>query len=710
MNQPDLERLAAGADPSPHAFLGAHESHESARVRVVRPLAEAVEIVVDSARSAAEHIGHGVWEATLQTMPEAYTVNAAYADGTAWQADDPYRFMPSIGELALHLWREGRLEEAWNELGARVMTHQGVVGTRFTVWAPNALAVRVKGSFNNWNGVLHSMRTMGASGVWELFVPETGSGAAYKFEILTRSGWIDKADPFARRTEVAPATASIVERSDFTWNDADWMRERASVNPHDRAMSIYEIHLGSWRDGMTYRTIADDLIGHLQHTGFTHVEFMPLAEHPYGPSWGYQVTGYYAPTSRWGTPDDLRYLIDRLHTAGFGVLMDWVPAHFPKDEWALANFDGTALFEHPDPNRGEHPDWGTKIFDYGRREVRNFLVANALYWLEEFHVDGLRVDAVASMLYLDYSREAGQWSPNQFGGRENLEAIDFLKEVTATAYRRSPGIVMIAEESTSFPGVTHPTDSGGLGFGGKWNMGWMHDSLQYMQRDPIHRSHHHGEITFSFLYAFSESYVLPISHDEVVHGKGSLLAKMPGDHWQQLANVRGYLTFMWAHPGKKLLFMGQEFGQLSEWSEARSLDWWMLDQPSHAGLQRMVASLNRLYRATPALWSRDNDPGGFSWIDGGNASDSLIAFIRHDRDGGSVACVHNFSGTPVEGYRLRLPSAGTWLEIHNSDAEEFGGSGVGNLGRIEAAEADGGAVATIRVPPFGGLLLAPNQG
>ena len=706
---PDIERIAAGADPQPHAYLGAHAIDGGAVVRIVRHLAAAVDVIADGDEFVAEHTGYGLWEAHLPAMPASYTVRTRYDDGGTWEADDPYRFTPSIGDLPLHLWREGRLEEAWKELGARVMRHQGIEGTRFTVWAPNALAVRVKGSFNNWMGGLHPMRTMGSSGVWELFVPEVLTGASYKFELLTHSGWLDKADPFARRTEVAPATASIVEQSAYEWGDEAWMRQRAETNPHEAAMSVYEVHLGSWREGLDYASIADELISHLDHTCFTHVEFMPLAEHPYGPSWGYQVTGYYAPTSRWGSPDELKLLIDRLHQAGYGVLLDWVPAHFPKDEWALANFDGTALFEHPDPNRGEHPDWGTKIFNYGRREVRNFLVANALYWLEEFHIDGLRVDAVASMLYLDYSREAGAWTPNEFGGRENLEAIDFLKEATATAYRRSPGIIMIAEESTSFPGVTHPTSGGGLGFGAKWNMGWMHDSLQYMQRDPIHRSHHHGEITFSFLYAFSENYMLPISHDEVVHGKGSLVAKMPGDHWQQLANARGYLTFMWAHPGKKLLFMGQEFGQLSEWNEARGLDWWMLDQPSHAGLQLLVRSLNTLYRATPALWAQDNDPAGFTWIDGGNVSDSLIAFLRRDREGRVVACVHNFSGAPVEGYRLKLPTAGAWRELLNSDATEFGGSGVGNLGRVVADQTDAGPVATIRVPPFGGLILQPED-
>ena len=715
MSAADLERIAAGADPQPHAYLGAHELSDgdpnggTAVVRAVRHLAASVTVIDDGGeRHEAEHLAHGVWQAKLPKRPESYRLHTVYGDGSTWESDDPYRFTPAIGELALHLWREGRLEEAWRELGARVMEHQGVPGTRFTLWAPNARAVRVKGSFNSWNGVLHPMRTMGASGVWELFIPAVAAEAVYKFELLTHDGWVDRADPFARRTEVPPATASIVEESGFEWNDDEWMRERAARNPHEAAMSVYEVHLGSWREGLDFGTIADELIAHLDATGFTHVEFMPLAEHPYGPSWGYQVTGYYAPTARWGSPDQLKGLIDRLHKAGYGVLLDWVPAHFPKDAWALGRFDGTPLFEHPDPHRGEHPDWGTLIFDYGRREVRNFLVANATYWLEEFHVDGLRVDAVASMLYRDYSREDGQWSPNEYGGRENLEAIDFLKEATATAYRRNPGVIMIAEESTSFPGVTHPTSGGGLGFGAKWNMGWMHDSLQYMQRDPVHRSHHHGEITFSFLYAFSENYMLPISHDEVVHGKGSLVSKMPGDHWQKLANTRGYLTFMWAHPGKQLLFMGQEFGQMSEWSEARGLDWWMLDQPAHAGLQRLVSALNRVYRETPALWARDNDPGGFSWIDGGNVSDNLIAFTRHDHDGGVVACVHNFSGAPVEGYRLRLPHAGIWLELLNSDAEEFGGSGVGNLGRVEAVDAGHGAVASIRVPPFGGLLLKPS--
>jgi 1,4-alpha-glucan branching enzyme len=473
-------------------------------------------------------------------------------------------------------------------------------------------------------------------------------------------------------------------------------------------MSVYEMHLGSWRAGLGYRELADQLIEYIHETGFTHVEFMPLAEHPYGPSWGYQVTGYYAPTSRFGHPDDLKYLIDRLHQASIGVIMDWVPGHFPKDEWALGRFDGQALYEHSDPRRGEHKDWGTYIFNFGDSQVRNFLVANALYWLEEFHIDGLRVDAVASILYLDYSREAGEWEPNINGGRENLEAISFLQEVNATAYKRNPGIVMAAEESTSYPGVTHPTSEGGLGFGLKWNMGWMHDSLQYIEEDPMYRSYHHNEITFSFLYAFSENFILPISHDEVVYGKGSLLTKMPGDQWQKLANVRAYLSFMWAHPGKQLLFMGSEFGQPSEWSEERSLDWWILDQPAHRGLLTLVGQLNRVYRAEGALWLQDNSPAGFEWLDGGDSEHNVVSFLRWSTDGQPIAILMNFSGNPVGPYRVGLPFAGEWDEILNTDATEFGGSGVGNFGVVHAVDepwAGRPASAELTLPPLAGLWL-----
>ncbi|MEY4397597.1 MAG: hypothetical protein RLZ53_173, partial [Actinomycetota bacterium] len=462
-----------------------------------------------------------------------------------------------------------------------------------------------------------------------------------------------------------------------------------------------------------YRSLADELIPYIQELGFTHVEFMPIAEHPYAPSWGYQVTGYFAPTSRFGNPDDLRYLIDRLHQAGIGVIMDWVPAHFPKDAWALGRFDGEPLYEHGDPRRGEHPDWGTYIFDFGRTEVRNFLVANALYWLEEFHFDGLRVDAVASMLYLDYSREGDNWLPNIHGGRENLDAIAFMQETNATAYRRNPGIMMIAEESTSWGGVSAPTDGGGLGYGFKWNMGWMNDSLKYIEKDPMYRSHHHGEITFSMLYAYDEKFILPISHDEVVHGKGSLLSKMPGDRWQQLANVRAYLSFMWSHPGKQLLFMGSEFGQLTEWNQEAGLEWWILEQPQHEQLQKLVSDLNRLYLDNPALWQLDHERGGFQWIDGGNSSQSILTFLRYDRKGNPIACVINFSGVPHHDFQLGLPKSGKWNEILNTDSGIYGGSGVGNFGAVNAnGEGTHGQLhsATIQVPPLAAVWFKPAKG
>ena len=704
--------LVAGAHPQPHATLGAHPFDDGWLYRVVRPLAAAVTVVrADGTRIPLQHLAGGLWQGTAAGAGQAYTVETDYDGGPSWTADDPYRFVPSVGEVDLYLCGEGRHEQLWHVIGAHYRPHEGVEGTSFSVWAPHARAVRVIGDFNDWNGVGHAMRRLDDNGVWELFVPGLEPGTTYKFELLTAvGGWVERADPMARYTEVPPATASRVGRSRFDWSDGEWLTRRARTDPLNSPMSVYELHVGSWRPGLDYRGLADELIDYLRLTGFTHVEFMPLAEHPYPPSWGYQITGYYAPTSRFGHPDDLKYLVDRLHGAGYGVLMDWVPGHFPKDEWALARFDGEPLYEHADPRRGEQQAWGTLVFDFGRPQVRNFLVANALYWLEEFHFDGLRVDAVASMLYLDYSRNEGEWLPNQFGGRENLEAIGFLQEVNATAYKRNPGIVMIAEESTSWPGVTKPTSQSGLGFGLKWNMGWMHDSLQYMAEDPIHRSYHHDEITFSFLYAFSENFMLPISHDEVVHGKGSLLRKMPGDQWQKLANVRAYLSFMWAHPGKKLLFMGSEFGQPSEWSEQRGLDWWILDEPAHAGLQRLVGQLNRVYRETPPLWEQDNDPAGFEWLDGGNASQNVLAFLRWSRDGAPLVGLFNFSGNPVGGYRVGLPFAGTWRELVNTDAVEFGGSGVGNYGAVLAtAEGYYGrpASAELTLPPLAGLWLAP---
>ncbi|MCT9820290.1 1,4-alpha-glucan branching protein GlgB [Microbacterium sp. W1N] len=699
-----LDTVATGSYHAPHDVLGPHQTADGWVIRTRRPMAGTVSaIFADGTSADFAHLRAGVWEAAVPAQPGAYTVHTTYPSGPDFVADDPYRFLPTVGELDLHLIREGRHEQLWDVLGAHVRDLGGVVGVSFSVWAPNARAVRVAGDFNSWDGQGHSLRSLGSSGVWELFVPGLGTGSVYKFELLTGDGrWIMKADPMARAAEVPPATGSVVTASDYTWQDAEWMTARAGRSPLDQPMSTYEIHLGSWRPGLGYRDAADPLVDYLTALGYTHVEFLPLSEHPFGGSWGYQVTGYYAPTSRFGSPDDLRYLIDRLHQAGIGVIMDWVPGHFPKDQFALARFDGQALYEHPDPRRGEHKDWGTLIFDYGRREVRNFLVANALYWIEEFHVDGLRVDAVASMLYLDYSREAGEWEPNIHGGRENLEAIGFLQEVNATAYKRNAGIAMIAEESTSYPGVTAPTDQGGLGFGFKWNMGWMNDSLEYIKRDPMYRGWHEGELSFSFVYAFSENFVLPISHDEVVHGKGTLFTRMPGDHWQKLANMRTYLAYMWGHPGKQLLFMGQEFGQMSEWSEGRGLDWWILDQPAHRELHDFVGTLNHTYRGLSPLWARDSDGEAFTRLGGPAWNPTVVAFARRDHHGGTVVVISNFSGNPVYDYELDLPERGEWAEVLNSDAVEYGGSGVGNFGAVHT---DDSGRARMTVPPLGTLWL-----
>ncbi len=709
-----IAALSDAVHPRPHDALGQHSVDDGHVIRVLRPLAATVTAVrADGSRVPLSHVSHGLWHGFAPGPGQAYTVETEYDEGPGWTADDPYRFVPSVGEMDLYLWGEGRHEQLWHVLGSHFRPHEGVDGTSFSVWAPHAQAVRVIGDFNDWTGIGHAMRRLDDNGVWELFVPGLHPGGPYKFELLSRAGhWVKRADPMARYAEVPPATASRIVHSEFAWSDEPWMSARAQTDPANSPMSVYEVHLGSWRPGLDYRTMADQLIEYLRLTGFTHVEFMPLAEHPFGGSWGYQVTGYFAPTSRFGHPDDLKYLIDRLHGAGFGVIMDWVPGHFPKDEWALARFDGEPLYEHSDPRRGEQQDWGTLIFDFGQSQVRNFLVANALYWLEEFHIDGLRVDAVASMLYLDYSRDEGQWLPNKYGGRENLEAISFLQEVNATAYKRNPGIVMIAEESTSWPGVTKPTGASGLGFGLKWNMGWMNDTLRYMHENPLYRSYHHNQLTFGLVYAFSENFLLPISHDEVVHGKGSLLHKMPGDQWQKLANVRAYLSFMWAHPGKQLLFMGSEFGQPSEWSEERGLDWWILDQPVHQGLQKLVGQLNRVYRQSPALWEQDNDSRGFEWLDGGNASQNVLAFVRWSRGGDPLVGLFNFGGNPVGPYRVGLPFAGTWREVVNTDAVEYGGSGVGNFGSVLAGdEPFGGRQASVELtlPPLAGLWLEPER-
>jgi 1,4-alpha-glucan branching enzyme len=667
--------LIEGRHPRPHDALGQHQTDDGFVIRAVRPLARTVTAVrADGSRVPLTHASSGLWHGIAPGAGQAYVLEATYDSAPDWTTDDPYRFVSSVGEIDLYLWGQGRHEQLWQVFGSHYRPHEGVEGTSFSVWAPHATAARVVGDFNGWNGAGHAMRRLDDNGVWEIFIPGLTPGNAYKFELRTAAGeWVSRADPMARYTEVPPATASKVGQTLYEWSDDAWLAERASKDPHNSAMSVYEMHVGSWRPGLGYRELADELIGYIHETGYTHVEFMPLAEHPFGGSWGYQVTGYYAPTSRFGHPDDLRYLIDRLHQAGIGVIMDWVPAHFPKDEWALAKFDGQPLYE-----------------------------------LEDFHIDGLRVDAVASMLYLDYSREPGEWLPNVNGGRENLEAISFLQEVNATAYKRNPGVVMIAEESTAWSGVTRQTSSAGLGFGLKWNMGWMHDSLSYMEEDPMYRSYHHNEITFSMVYAYTESFLLPISHDEVVHGKGSLLAKMPGDQWQKLANLRAYLSFMWAHPGKQLLFMGQDFGQPSEWSEQRGLDWWILDQPIHRGLLTMVSQMNRVYRDEAPLWSRDNDPDGFEWLDAGDAEHNVVSFLRWDNHGNPVAVLMNFSGAPVGPYRVGLPFAGTWDEILNTDAAEYGGSGVGNYGAVTAVDEPWGgrpASAELTLPPLAGLWL-----
>ncbi len=709
----ELDRLAGGTHPDPHGLLGMHPVAGGVVVRALRPDAERVVAHVGGTDVDLSYVHGGVWEATVPGGAVVdYRLSVVY-HGRTYRADDPYRYLPTLGEVDLHLIGEGRHEELWTVLGAHVRGYQTpggkVTGTSFAVWAPSARGVRVIGDFNGWDGRAHPMRSLGSSGVWELFVPDIGAGTRYKFAVLgVDSVWREKADPMARRTEVPPLTASVVDDSSYAWQDADWIAERARTPIHQRPMSTYEVHLGSWRQGLSYVELADQLVDYVTWLGYTHVELLPVAEHPFGGSWGYQVTSYYAPTARFGSPDEFRFLVDRLHQAGIGVIVDWVPAHFPKDEWALARFDGTPLYEHADPRRGEQMDWGTYVFDFGRREVRNFLVANATYWLQELHIDGLRVDAVASMLYLDYSRKAGEWAPNEYGGRENLEAVAFLQEMNSVVYRRVPGAMTIAEESTAWPGVTRPVHLGGLGFGHKWNMGWMHDSLDYLAHEPVHRGFHHHQMTFSMVYAYSENYVLPISHDEVVHGKGSLLRKMPGDRWQQLANVRAYLAFMWAHPGKQLLFMGQEFAQESEWSEQRSLDWWLLDLPDHRGVALLVKDLNSVYRTTPALFTQDHDPAGFAWIDANDATGNVLSFLRFGTDGSALVCISNFAGTPHEDYQLGLPWPGTWREVVNTDAETYFGSGVGNLGAVTA---DGKgwhgqpASTVLRLPPLGTVWL-----
>ena len=629
-------------------------------------------------------------------------VFSKFFKGQGKQSHQPVSYLnphSSLGELDLYLIAEGRHEQLWKAIGAQVKRDESgaLLGTAFSVWAPNAQAVSLIGDHNFWDRNSHQMHRIGSSGIWEIFVADISAGAKYKFAVCGIDGrWVDHADPMARATEIPPLTASVVEESTYLWNDQAWIQQRSQFQSWRSAVSVYEVHLGSWKIGLSYKELAVELVEYIQQQGFTHVEFLPVTEHPYGPSWGYQVTSFFAPTSRFGSPDEFKFLVDALHNAGIGVILDWVPAHFPKDEWALAKFDGTALYEHADPRLGEHPDWGTLIFNFGRNEVRNFLVASALYWLTEYHIDGLRVDAVASMLYLDYSREEGQWLPNVNGGRENLEAVQLLQEATSTAYKTHPGIMMIAEESTAWSGVTADTTGGGLGFGFKWNMGWMHDTLQYLSHEPIHRVYHHNDITFSILYAWSENFMLPLSHDEVVHGKGQLVNKFPGDRWQKLATLRALYGFMWAHPGKKLLFMGSEFAQNDEWNESAGLQWYLTEFAEHQGVQKTVAELNAIYKSTPALWEKDTNPEGFTWLVGNDGAANVVAFARWDEYASALVSVTNFSPVPHENYQLPFPNAGIWCEVLNTDDVSFGGSGVSNEPVIVGAS----QIASVKIPPL----------
>ncbi len=722
----DQVSLVAGDHSEPHRILGAHpaerEGEDGVVVRVYHPDAAGVSCLVGGSAHPLRSLGQGVFAGFLpgRSLPLSYRLRFAFADGATLERDDPYRFLPTVGELDLHLFGEGRHRRLWEVLGANPRVVDGVAGVSFAVWAPNARRVSVIGDFCAWDGRQLPMRSLGSSGVWELFVPGVAPGALYKFEIKARSGELRvKADPFGRAAERPPATASRVDPSGgYAWGDGEWMARRATRDLSREPVAIYEVHLGSWarvpEEGdrpLTYREIAPRLVEHAERYGFTHLELMPIAEHPFYGSWGYQVSGYYAPTARYGGPDDLRFLIDTCHRHGIGVILDWVPAHFPKDDFALARFDGSYLYEHADPRRGHHPDWGTLVFNYGRNEVRNFLIANALYWLDAFHVDGLRVDAVASMLYLDYSRDEGQWVPNRHGGREDLDAISFLQDLNHTVAVEQPGCVVIAEESTSWGGVTRSPESGGLGFSFKWNMGWMHDTLSYFSKDPIHRKHHHDQLTFAMLYEHTERFVMPLSHDEVVHGKGSLYGKMPGDPWQKLANLRLLLTYQYTRPGKVLLFMGTELAMEREWAHDHSLDWHLAEQEERAAFGRYLQALGRLYRAEPALWQQDHQPGGFQWIDCHDRENSVLSYLR--RAGERVAVVVlNLTPVPREGYRVGAPHAGRWRVVLDSDAPELGGS-VCQVPQVHEADSTPWqgqpASFTLTLPPLGALILAPAE-
>jgi 1,4-alpha-glucan branching enzyme len=724
--RPDASTVAAlveGRHGDPFSILGMHApAGAPISVRVLWPGAEAVSVldartgepVADLERLDDRGFFAGSIDGGRKAFPYRLRLKAGDAQ---WESDDPYRFPPVLGDVDAYLMAEGTHRRIYERLGAHPVTHEGVEGVAFAVWAPNAQRVSVVGDFNYWDGRRHPMRRRVEAGMWELFIPGVRAGALYKYEIVGVHGDVLplKSDPVGFEQEPPPSTASrVVGLPRHEWKDAEWIAGRHERNALNAPISVYEVHLGSWRrkDGdkaLSYADLADELVSYASWMGFTHLELLPVSEHPFTGSWGYQPIGLFAPTSRFGSPEDFASFVDKCHQAGIGVIIDWVPAHFPTDAHGLARFDGTALYEHEDPRLGFHRDWNTLIYNFGRREVANFLFSNALYWLEQFHIDALRVDAVASMLYLDYSRNAGEWVPNIHGGNENLDAIAFLRNLNIRAFGDFPGTTTIAEESTAWPQVSRPVDMGGLGFGYKWNMGWMHDTLDYMHREPVHRRHHHHQLTFGLAYGFSENFVLPLSHDEVVHGKGSLLNKMPGDRWQKFANLRAYFGFMWTHPGKKLVFMGGEFAQEREWNHDRSLDWHLTDDPQHRGVQALVRDLNHLYRDAPALHVRDCDPAGFEWINASDADQSVLAYMRKGDDGDPpVLVVSNFTPVPREGYRIGVPIAGRWAERLNTDSAVYGGSNVGNRGEVASApEPWQGRPASLSLtlPPLGTVIL-----
>jgi 1,4-alpha-glucan branching enzyme len=723
----DVERLVRVEHPDPHSILGAHlhtvEEKEGVVVRAFHPEATQAEVAVEGKEPFLMEKCHpgGLFACFLpdQDLPVSYKVRFTFADGNQWESNAPYRFMPTLGDLDLYLAGEGTHHRLYERLGAHLHETDGVKGVSFAVWAPNARRVSVIGDFNRWDGRLFPMRQMGSSGIWEIFVPEIGPGTVYKYEIKTAKGELRiKTDPYAFAMELRPGTASIVWKLEaYEWHDDAWMTTRSERNLRQEPMAIYEVHLGSWmrvaeeeNRWLTYRELAPRLVEHAKKFGFTHVEIMPVAEHPFDGSWGYQVTGYYAPTSRFGNPDDFKYFVDACHQHGIGVIMDWVPAHFPKDDYSLRLFDGTALYEHVDPREGEHAEWGTLIFNFGRHEVRNFLMANALFWLDKYHIDGLRVDAVASMLYLDYGRQDGEWIPNRYGGNENLEAIEFFRELNKAVYGLFPGCFTIAEESTAWTGVTSPAHLGGLGFGFKWDMGWMHDTLLYFSKDPVHRKYHHNNLTFSMMYAYSENFVLPFSHDEVVYGKGSLLRKMPGDDWQKFANLRLLLAYMYTHPGKKLLFMGSELAQWDEWYHEKGLDWHLQSDSMHKAFQQFMMDLGRLYLEHSALWELDPSPEGFSWIDCNDSEGSVISYVRYGREN-HLVCVFNFTPVPRQSYRVGVPGQGSYRERINSDSVYYGGSDLGNEGYIEVEKIPSHGFSqsiSPALPPLACLILEPG--